>query len=135
MWIRAFYFCSTLFNVGLAITVGYLLWTRSPIVAAEHQSIEYKDFVSILLTALAVMVAVVTLLVAALAIWGFGAIREDVRGRAAREARREANRIAKDVAGAVAARTVRETLPVGTTGPEAGEIAKAMDGPNDDGNA
>lgn len=91
------------------------------------------------------MIAIATLLVAVLAIWGFAALREEASNRAAREARRvalpmiraarrEAIEAAREAAGPIAARTARDAIFVGTPGNvstsrnEADEIANAMDG-------
>ncbi len=91
------------------------------------QDIEYKDFVAILLTAVIVMLAVLTAVLALFAVWGFSVIRDEARVAA----EREAAKVARDVAGSVAARTALEATPTETTANEAGEIAQAM---NDGGN-
>lgn len=132
-----------LFNVALAVTLLWFLFFGHKFVIHETNSLEYKDLIAIILTALAVMIAVATVVLAALAVWGFAALREEASSRAAREARKvalkigkeakeRATAVAKEVAETVAARTTRDALPVGTTGPDAESIANAMDGNEND---
>src|SRR4051794_26710329 len=84
------------FNVALGLLVLYLLSPHSP---PESSTLEYKDFISILLTGLAVMIAVATILLAAAAIWGFELIRKEARLSAEHEASVVAERVAREVAG------------------------------------
>lgn len=58
--------------------------------------IEYKDLITIILTAIAVLLASVTIFVALMAIWGYTSIRE--------AAEKSAREVATDVAQTVAAR-------------------------------
>lgn len=102
------------FVIALLITNIVLMRSGHPIAMPgdkDAQGLEYKDFITIVLTALAVMVAVATLLLAALAVYGYGALREE----------------AVKTASVVAARTVRERMPVQTTADEAEKIANAID--------
>ena len=64
--------------------------------------IEYKDLITIILTAIAVLLASVTIFVALMAIWGYSTIR-DAAEKAARE-------VATDVAQTVAAREAQAIL-------------------------
>lgn len=101
----------------------------------QTQAIEYKDFISIVLTALAVIIAALTVFVAVAAIWGFTALREEARATAERvatstasgTAERLATKIAREVAESVAARTVLEGKPAETTPNEAAEIVESLD--------
>jgi hypothetical protein len=111
-----------LFNVALSALLLYLLWSSRLPLAKDGQGIEYKDFISILLTALAVMIAAATILLATAAIWGFTALREEARS----SAEKEASRVARDIAESVATRTARETKPTDTSPAEAEKIADAM---------
>jgi hypothetical protein len=114
------------FNVSLGILVLYFLSRGYQPPPKEKQTIEYKDFISILLTGLAVMVAVATIILAAAAIWGFEAIRKDAKASAENVARETATAVAKDVAETVAARTARDTAPSDTTPGEAGALVNAL---------
>src|SRR3954471_5594814 len=107
------------FNVALGLLVLYLLSPHSP---PESSTLEYKDFISILLTGLAVMIAVATVFLAAAAIWGFEAIRREAKASAEIEARETATTVAR----AVATRTARETLPSDTSVTEAEAIVGAL---------
>ncbi|MFZ2287776.1 MAG: hypothetical protein WAV93_12385 [Bacteroidales bacterium] len=60
---------------------------------------KYQDLVTILLTAVAVILAAVTLFIAILAIWGYTALKD--------AAEKEARKVATDVAQSVAAREAR----------------------------
>ena len=117
------------FNVALGILVLYMLsrgYQPPKVEAGIAQTIEYKDFISILLTGLAVMIAVATILVAAGAIWGFEFLRKETTQTAEREARTVAERTARSVAEAVATRTARATPLAETTEAEADELAGAL---------
>src|ERR1700688_4495049 len=85
-----FYF----FFIGLAILILWLVVGGK--LAAEHPTVEYKDFVAILLTGLAVMIAVATVLAAAAAIWGYAIIREEIIRTVERVATKRAEEIARE---------------------------------------
>ena len=79
--------------IALMIAIRYFgLWPLLP----NTDGIEYKDLITIILAALAVILAAVTIFIAVMAVWGYNAIRESAE-KAARE-------VAKDVAQTVAAR-------------------------------
>jgi hypothetical protein len=63
------------FNVALGVLVLWFLSRGYQPLPKEAQALEYKDFISILLTGLAVMIAAGTIMIAAAAVWGFEAIR------------------------------------------------------------
>ena len=119
----AFLIC---FNIALGILVIYLLARGYQPPPKDGQTIEYKDFISILLTGLAVMIAVATIILAAAAVWGFEAIRKDAKASAEIVARETATNVARDVATTVAARTARETRPSDTSPVEAGALVDAL---------
>jgi len=119
----AFLIC---FNVALGILVVWFLSRGYQPHLKEAQTIEYKDFISILLTGLAVMIAVATIMLAAAAVWGFEAIRKEAKASAENVARETATAVAKDVAATVAARTARDVEPSDTSPIEATEIVDAL---------
>jgi hypothetical protein len=108
-------------NVALGILVLYFLSRGYQPPPKASQTIEYKDFISILLTGLAVMIAVMTVFLAAAAIWGYERIRRDVLVAAEVEARK----VATAVSTVVATRTARETPPSDTSAEDAEAIALA----------
>lgn len=71
----------------------FLFVATSDSISSEHPNIEYKDFVSILLTALAVMIAIAAVIAALAAIWGFAVLREEVSKAASSAARSETRKI------------------------------------------
>ncbi|MBI5264612.1 MAG: hypothetical protein HY852_22690 [Bradyrhizobium sp.] len=109
-------------NVALGILVLYFLSRGYQPPPKDAQTIEYKDFISILLTGLAVMIAVMTVFLAAAAIWGYERIRKDVLEAAEKEART----VAKDVAQTVAVRTARDVSPSETTSGQADALVEAL---------
>jgi hypothetical protein len=122
MWRRTAIAFLIIFNVSLGILVLYFLARGYQPAPKDAQTIEYKDFISILLTGLAVMIAVATVFLAAAAIWGFEAIRREAKASAEIEARETATTVAR----AVATRTARETLPSDTSVTEAEAIVGAL---------
>lgn len=91
----------TLFNVSLiivhvtAVKTGWLtpepaapVWPFQP--KTPSSSVEYKDFVSIVLTAASLMIALLAFALAALAIWGYREIRSQLLKAAIKSARRNA---------------------------------------------
>jgi ABC-type enterochelin transport system permease subunit len=102
---RAFIIALLLIVIALLATILWLQVHAHPIwIPGEKdaEGVEYKDFISILLTALAVMIALATILLAGLALWGFGALKD--------EARSVAERVAKETAEPVAARAARDMV-------------------------
>jgi hypothetical protein len=102
---------------------------------AEHGAVvEYKDFISILLTAIAVMIAIATVVSAIAAVWGYGVIREELNRTVARIAGDRAEEIARGridvmVPRLVAAQMAFEKQGTGTRGDEvAEEVSKEVDG-------
>jgi hypothetical protein len=114
------------FNVALGVLVIWFLSRGYQPPPKDAQTLEYKDFVTILLTVLAVMIAVATIMLAAAAVWGFEAIRKEAKASAEIEARSIAAKVAKDIAETVAARTARDTAPSETTSGEADALVEAL---------
>jgi hypothetical protein len=93
---------------GLLIFVGLLtsasivlnLWFigRGTLSEVHAPLVEYKDFVTILLTALAVMIAIATVLAAMAAVWGYVEIREGINRRVDEIASKRAAEVATEVA-------------------------------------
>jgi hypothetical protein len=77
-------------------------WSIGP-----HEGIEYKDFISILLTALGVLIASLAGILALGAIWGYGALKEEMTRVSEAESRKVAEIEAKAVAEGVATRVAR----------------------------
>lgn len=102
----------------LAANLVLFAWILSIIarqdVSPGNSGIVYQDLISILLTALGVILAIVTLFIAGLAIWGYSALRNGAERIANDVAVSTATRVATDVARATAAReaTSVDTLAV-----------------------
>jgi hypothetical protein len=105
LW-RSIKIVGTLINVAVWVVAIYFLFSRSahqrwfgfPSVG-EGPSVEYKDFVSILLTVLAVMIGVAAFIVALVAIWGIA------------EGRKMLESIARDIAEQAAIKRVNDLVP------------------------
>lgn len=70
MFRRSCWVVLVLFNVAFAIMALYFIF-KGGVVTPASASLEYKDFVAILLTGLGVMIALGALLIAVLAIWTY----------------------------------------------------------------
>lgn len=75
--------------------------------------VEYKDFVSILLAALSVMIAVLGLLLAAAAIWGY----QELKGAALRAALEQVEKLVPSIASRTAEDVARQHFEGGGFGP------------------
>jgi uncharacterized membrane protein YcjF (UPF0283 family) len=84
---------TVLLLIGLVMLGFFLFVASSDSISSAHPTIEYKDFVSILLTALAVMIAIAAVIAALAAIWGFAVLREEASKSAAEAARDETRKI------------------------------------------
>jgi hypothetical protein len=118
-----------LFNVALFAILVWVVGRGHWQLPTGPSAIEYKDFIAILLTGIALMVALLALVAAGAAVWGF----ENIRKEAARVAKKEARRAAKDEANSVATRTVREFLD--QTAPATDYGMAASEDVKDDGKA
>lgn len=117
-----------LFVNVLALFAAVFYFGLQPL-KANHDGIEYKDLVTIILAAVAVVLAAVTLFVAVMAIWGYNSIREESVKAAVREAVKAAEAEAKNTAQVVASREAVAMLDVlkGDGKPEAeDELAAAL---------
>jgi hypothetical protein len=108
MVFRAFISVAVLFICAIAVLILYCvahgnLVAHGDLFGPHPPVVEYKDFVTILLTALAVMIAVAAFVGAIAAVWGFTALRE--------ETHRAAEVAAKIAAEAVAKAHVETTVP------------------------
>lgn len=88
----------------------------------------YQDLVSILLTAIGVLLAIVALFVAFLAIWGYTTLKELAANIARDAAEKEARRVAASTAETVAARTAMSTRTVVESRDELQDALKATNG-------
>ncbi|MGA0598625.1 hypothetical protein [Enterovirga sp. CN4-39] len=120
----------TLFNVSLvvvhvvAVKTGWLapepsqgfwlLLQQKP----GPASVEYKDFVSIILTAASLMIALLAFALAALAIWGYREIRSQLLRAAIKSARRSARVEARVQAPPIARRAAIEWLQTSKIAPD-----------------
>jgi len=90
---------TALFLICAVSIVSMYAFTNGSLAGARPPVVEYKDFVTILLTALAVMIAVATFMGALAAVWGFTVLRD------------EAHRAAEAAAEKVAKAHVESTVP------------------------
>jgi hypothetical protein len=117
MYGRAFQVLLTIFNLGFAVMALYFIF-KGGVKTPHSEHLEYKDFVTILLTALAVMIAIAALFIAAAAVWTYKEAMEIIRGIA--------DTAARDVAASVAARVARETRAVETDPAHVAAIVGAL---------
>ncbi len=96
-----------LLNLAVMGTLLFLAWKSGWTFDKGNTGIEYKDFVSILLTALGLMIAILGLFLAALAIYGFQLIRTEAQRIAKKEAARVAKETTQPLAQSVAARSTQ----------------------------
>lgn len=104
---------STLVAILCVVTIGMIafLLTRLPPVPATSGSapgggIEYKDLISIVLTALSAMIALLAFFIAAFAFWGFSYIEKKL----IKVAKKAADKAAREVAEPVASRATAAYL-------------------------
>jgi cytochrome b subunit of formate dehydrogenase len=98
---KAFAFCV---HLATLILCGWALWRVGLSNPQPIGTLEYKDLIAIILTALGVMIAILAALFAVLAIWGFNQIRDQAVAAASKAARKTAEPIAKAEANDVATR-------------------------------
>lgn len=110
-------FMAATYIAGLAIAL-FIAYKAGWIAEIGSAGLEYKDFVSILLTATALMLAVLGAILAILAVYGFQGIKQDAMKRAARAAKKTAGPVAagvaketaETVASQIAAKTAEEVV-------------------------
>ena len=118
-------------NVGLAALLFYLCIRGG--LLPDDPRLEYKDLITIILTAIAVLLAGVTIIIALLAVWGYSSIRESVVKTAQEAAEQAARDTARSIAEPVAARVAEEavrglSVAVRATTLSAEQFAKPNDG-------
>jgi hypothetical protein len=114
-------------NVVLAALLFYLCIRGG--LKPDDPKVEYKDLITIILTAIAVLLAGVTIIIALLAVWGYSSILKTAQEAAEQAARDTARSIAEPVAARVAEEAVRGlSLAVRATTPSAEQFAKPNDG-------
>lgn len=91
---RALNVVVAMFGCALFIMVFHFI-AKGDLEKPSAPVIEYKDFVTILLTSLAVMIAVATVIAALIAIWGFDFIQRATKTSAENVAREHAEKIAQ----------------------------------------
>jgi hypothetical protein len=101
--------CFAIIAVGL-ITL-YVFFIGDLTTEREHGVVEYKDFVTILLTAVAVMIAVATVIVALMAVFGYTILRDEMNRTAAKIAEDKASEIARRRAEEVARERTDAMVP------------------------
>lgn len=85
---RALNLITVLFVCGQTVLILHFV-ARGDLSSPSAPIIEYKDFVTILLTALGVMIAVGAIFAAVAAIWGFEFLRRETRESAEKAARQQ----------------------------------------------
>lgn len=125
------------------VLFGLALWflcTRG--LQTAPKGFSYQDLVTILLTAIAVMLAAVTIFVALVALWGYSALKENAKAAAEKVAKETAEETAKGAATAAARTLTMRELPgmvrlyFSTEGAppqtnEGGDLAEALKGSDD----
>jgi hypothetical protein len=89
---RVLFFCN-----AVVLAVAVLYFGLHPL-KSGIESIESKDLITIVLGAVAVLLAAVTIFIAVLAIWGYNSIREESVKAAVAAAEKEARNTAEAVA-------------------------------------
>lgn len=69
-WVRVGNVCLLAFNLAFAVLALFFIF-RGGVKADPSAGLEYKDFISILLTGLSVMIAIGAIFIAVLAIWSY----------------------------------------------------------------
>jgi len=109
MVFKAFISVAVLFVCAVAAVILYLV-AHGDLNGTHPPVVEYKDFVTILLTALAVMIAVATFVGALAAVWGFAVLREEAHRAAELAATKVAEAAAKAQVDAIVPRLVEEAI-------------------------
>jgi hypothetical protein len=131
--LRGFLAFSALMSLSAIAAVGFLVWIGGWHPATGNSGIEYKDFVSIVLSALSLMIAVLGASIAALAVYGFEVIRKGAYRIASDKAEEISKGIAETTAEAVAARVAQAYLEQAGAGkPDGDDYGKAAGGNQSD---
>lgn len=108
---RALHLSAIASNLIFFLFVLYILKTSGGPIG--HGGIEYKDFISIILTALAALLAILAIFIGALAIWGYTTIKQAAIDAAIPAAEAKADESAKVIAATVA-QAIAETVAART---------------------
>lgn len=92
---RALKFAVAAFMCGQMVVIGHFI-ARGDLSKPDGPIVEYKDFVTILLTCLAVMIAVATIFAAVAAVWGFDFLKRETQAHAEAAAHVSAEKIASE---------------------------------------
>lgn len=98
-----------LLNVVLFGIAFWFVCTRG--LQSAPQGFSYQDLITILLTAIAVILAAVTIFVALVALWGYTALKENAKAAAEKVARDTAEETARAEATAAARAVTMRELP------------------------
>ncbi|RXF67113.1 hypothetical protein [Hansschlegelia zhihuaiae] len=90
-------------------------------VEKQAQIVDYKDFISIMLTGLAIMVTILGIGLAVAGVWGYANIKEEAIAAAREAAVSPARDAAREVAEPIAARTALEVFGLDSTSPDQNE--------------
>jgi hypothetical protein len=90
---RALKFAVAVFMCGQMVVIFHFI-ARGDLSKPDTPIVEYKDFVTILLTCLGVMIAVATIFAAVAAVWGFDLLKRETQAHAETAAQASAERIA-----------------------------------------
>lgn len=124
MW-RGFQAFLMSLNLAVMLTVTFMLyrggWTFSP----GQSSIDYKDLISIILSALSLMLAVLGAFVAILAVFGFSEIRKEASAIAKRQAVQVATKEGQIAGETAAIKAVGEYLKQRMPSQEPGDYGQA----------
>lgn len=96
------------FFVNLTLAVILLVFIGSHGLTTPPKGWEYKDLLTIILTALTALLAGLAIFIGVLAIWGYNSIRDAAERAAERAADARAERTARTVAETVATRVAEE---------------------------
>ena len=118
-------------GIGLIAIIAYFGMHQ---LVQDDPKIEYKDLITIVLAALAVILATVTLFIAAMAIWGYNSIRDESVKAAVKAAEVEAGKVAANVASSVASRSavaIKAATREGAEVENVDELVSALQSGND----
>jgi hypothetical protein len=108
MMARGFRVIAFCIHVATLVLCGFLIWRSGLSYKEPVGTLEYKDLIAIILSALGVMIAILAALVAIAAVWGFKQIQSDVTEAARNMARQIAETEARKVAEQTATRVSTE---------------------------
>lgn len=114
MW-RGFQAFLACLNFAIILTGAFLFYKGGWSLGPGSPPIEYKDFISIVLTALSLLVTILGAFIAILAVFGFSEIRKEARRiakiEAVQVASKEATKVGERAAIQAAASYLKQTVP------------------------